>query len=121
MRMAVILASAAALSLVSGSGAAEPAAPAPQIDASKVIADVRQIIAANYVLADVRPKLDAIFGLIDTLQAIDTTGVVPMAHAQDVSLPFRDDAVTAEDCRARFQAQAPEVADGLYIVPRVVE
>ena len=71
--------------------------------------------------ADVRQKLDAIFGLIDTLQAIDTAGVVPMAHAQDVSLPFRDDVVTAEDCRARFQAQAPEVADGLYIVPRVVE
>lgn len=70
---------------------------------------------------EVGAKLDAIFGLIDELQAIDTTGVVPMAHAQDVSLPFRDDAVTAEDCRARFQAQAPDVADGLYIVPRVVE
>jgi aspartyl-tRNA(Asn)/glutamyl-tRNA(Gln) amidotransferase subunit C len=44
-----------------------------------------------------------------------------MAHAQDVMLPLRDDIVTREDCRARFQAQAPEVADGLYIVPRVVE
>ena len=71
--------------------------------------------------ADVRQKLDAIFGLIDALQAIDTAGVVPMAHAQDVSLPLRDDVVTANDCRARLQAQAPDVADGLYIVPRVVE
>ena len=71
--------------------------------------------------ADVRRKLDAIFALIDTLQAIETTGVVPMAHAQDVSLPLRADAATAEDCRARFQAQAPDVAEGLYIVPRVVE
>jgi aspartyl-tRNA(Asn)/glutamyl-tRNA(Gln) amidotransferase subunit C len=72
-------------------------------------------------IADVRDKLGAIFGLIDTLRSIDTTGVVPMAHAQDVSLPLRDDVVTAGDCRARYQAQAPEVADGLYIVPRVVE
>jgi aspartyl-tRNA(Asn)/glutamyl-tRNA(Gln) amidotransferase subunit C len=70
---------------------------------------------------DVRDKLDAIFGLIDALQAIDTTGVVPMAHAQDANLPLRDDVVTAEDRRALYQAQAPEVADGLYIVPRVVE
>jgi aspartyl-tRNA(Asn)/glutamyl-tRNA(Gln) amidotransferase subunit C len=70
---------------------------------------------------DVREKLDAIFSLIDALQAIDTAGVAPMAHAQDVMLPLRDDIVTREDCRARFQAQAPEVADGLYIVPRVVE
>jgi aspartyl-tRNA(Asn)/glutamyl-tRNA(Gln) amidotransferase subunit C len=70
---------------------------------------------------DVREKLDAIFSLIDALQAIDTRGVAPMAHAQDVMLPLRDDVVTAEECRARFQAQAPEVAEGLYIVPRVVE
>ena len=37
-------------------------------------------------------KLDAIFGLIDELQAVDTTGIEPMAHAQDVTLPLRDDA-----------------------------
>jgi len=49
--------------------------------------------------ADVRRKLDAIFALIDTLQAIETTGVVPMAHAQDVSLPLRADArVAAAAC-----------------------
>lgn len=70
---------------------------------------------------DVRAKLEAIFALIDALQSIDTAGVMPMAHAQDVALPLREDAVTALDCRARYQAQAPEVADGLYIVPRVVE
>jgi aspartyl-tRNA(Asn)/glutamyl-tRNA(Gln) amidotransferase subunit C len=70
---------------------------------------------------DVREKLDAIFRLIDALQTIDTTGVAPMAHAQDVSAPLRDDVVTEDDRRARYQAQAPKVADGLYIVPRVVE
>jgi aspartyl-tRNA(Asn)/glutamyl-tRNA(Gln) amidotransferase subunit C len=75
----------------------------------------------GHEIDDVRGKLDAIFSLIDALQAIDTAGVAPMAHAQDVMLPLRDDVVTAHDCRARFQAQAPEVAEGLYIVPRVVE
>jgi len=70
---------------------------------------------------DVRAKLDAIFGLIDALQAIDTQDVEPMAHAQDVSMPMRDDAVTDEDRRERYQAQAPAVANGLYIVPKVIE
>ena len=70
---------------------------------------------------EVCAKLDAIFTLIDALQAIDTTGIVPMAHAQDVMLPLRDDRVTARDCRALYQQQAPAVADGLYLVPKVIE
>jgi aspartyl-tRNA(Asn)/glutamyl-tRNA(Gln) amidotransferase subunit C len=71
--------------------------------------------------SDVRAKLDAIFALIDALQAIDTAGIEPMAHAQNVTLPLREDIVTEGDERARYQQQAPAVAAGLYLVPRVVE
>jgi len=70
---------------------------------------------------DIRAKLDAIFRLIDALQSIDTTGIAPMAHAQDVTMPLRDDRVSDENCRALYQAQAPAVADGLYLVPKVIE
>jgi aspartyl-tRNA(Asn)/glutamyl-tRNA(Gln) amidotransferase subunit C len=70
---------------------------------------------------DVRAKLDAIFALIDALQAIDTAGIVPMAHAQNVTLPLREDIVTEGDERARYQQRAPAVAAGLYLVPRVIE
>lgn len=70
---------------------------------------------------DAGAKLDAIFTLIDALRAVDTSGIEPMAHAQDVMLPLRDDAVTERDCRAIYQAQAPAVADGLYLVPKVIE
>lgn len=70
---------------------------------------------------DVRAKLEAIFGLIDALQAIDTAGVEPMAHAQDVTLPLREDVVAEGDHRARYQQQAPAVAEGLYLVPKVIE
>jgi len=70
---------------------------------------------------DVRAKLTAIFGLIDQLQAIDTHGVEPMAHAQDVVLPLRDDVVTERDLRAQYQQAAPQVADGLYLVPKVLD
>ena len=70
---------------------------------------------------EVRAKLDAIFGLIGELAAVDTTGVVPMAHAQDVSLPLRPDAVTETDRHALYQRLAPAVEDRLYLVPKVIE
>jgi aspartyl-tRNA(Asn)/glutamyl-tRNA(Gln) amidotransferase subunit C len=70
---------------------------------------------------EVRAKLDAIFAMINELQAVDTTGVVPMAHAQDVMLPLREDRVTEADLHALFQAVAPAVEDGLYLVPKVIE
>jgi aspartyl-tRNA(Asn)/glutamyl-tRNA(Gln) amidotransferase subunit C len=85
------------------------------------LARLARIDLADDEARDVRVKLDAIFGLIDALQAIDTTGVEPMAHAQDVSMPLRDDAVTEENRRELYQAQAPAVANGLYVVPKVLE
>jgi aspartyl-tRNA(Asn)/glutamyl-tRNA(Gln) amidotransferase subunit C len=71
--------------------------------------------------AEVHAKLTAIFGLINELQAIDTEGIVPMSHAQDVALPLREDRVTEEDEHALHQSVAPAVEDGLYLVPRVIE
>ena len=65
---------------------------------------------------DVKKKLDAILRLIDDLQAIDTTDIVPMSHAQDVMLALRDDVVTEIDQHERFQQEAPAVSGGLYLV-----
>jgi aspartyl-tRNA(Asn)/glutamyl-tRNA(Gln) amidotransferase subunit C len=70
---------------------------------------------------EVRAKLDAIFAMINELKAVATTGVEPMAHAQDVMLPLREDKVTETDHHLLFQSLAPEVEDGLYLVPKVVE
>jgi aspartyl-tRNA(Asn)/glutamyl-tRNA(Gln) amidotransferase subunit C len=91
------------------------------------IADVHRIahlarIQIGAAEADeVRAKLDAIFALINELAAVDTTGVEPMAHAQDVTLALRDDAVTETDQSAAYQRVAPAVEDGLYLVPKVIE
>ena len=71
--------------------------------------------------AEVGQKLDRILDLIGRLRAVDTSGIVPMAHAQDVALPLREDIVTATDQRELYQELAPAVADGLYLVPRVIE
>lgn len=65
--------------------------------------------------------LNGIFSLIEEMQAVDTRGVEPMAHAQDLAQRLRSDRVTEEDRRDAFQAVAPEVEAGLYLVPKVLE
>jgi len=65
--------------------------------------------------------LNEIFALIEEMQAVDTQGVEPMAHAQDLAQRLREDRVTATDQRAAFQAVAPETEAGLYLVPKVIE
>jgi aspartyl-tRNA(Asn)/glutamyl-tRNA(Gln) amidotransferase subunit C len=66
-------------------------------------------------------QLNAVFGLIERLQSVDTTGVAPMTHARELALRLREDQVTEGDARAECQAVAPAVERGLYLVPRVIE
>ncbi|MBA3505539.1 MAG: Asp-tRNA(Asn)/Glu-tRNA(Gln) amidotransferase subunit GatC [Betaproteobacteria bacterium] len=85
------------------------------------IAHLARIDIDAHAAEQVRAKLDAIFAMIDQLNQVDTQGILPMAHAQDVMLPLRDDVVTASDQRSLYQSLAPAVAEGLYLVPRVIE
>lgn len=91
------------------------------IDDVHRIAHLARIEIDAVAAEEVRAKLDAIFGMINELNAVDTTGVVPMAHAQDVMLPLREDKVTETDRHALYQSVAPAVEDGLYLVPKVIE
>ncbi|MGF6596224.1 aspartyl-tRNA(Asn)/glutamyl-tRNA(Gln) amidotransferase subunit C [Paraburkholderia sp. GAS448] len=70
-------------------------------------------------------QLNDFFGLVEQMQAIDTTGIAPLAHPieqiEDVALRLRDDAVTETVRREEFQRPAPAVQEGLYLVPKVIE
>ncbi|MCQ4295669.1 Asp-tRNA(Asn)/Glu-tRNA(Gln) amidotransferase subunit GatC [Pseudomonas stutzeri] len=65
--------------------------------------------------------LNNILGLIDRMQAVDTTGIEPLAHPLETTQRLRTDAVTETNQRDAYQAIAPAVEDGLYLVPRVIE
>ncbi len=65
--------------------------------------------------------LSNILHLVEQMQAVDTDGVEPMAHPQDLPQRLRPDEVTETNQRDKFQALAPAVADGLYLVPKVIE
>ena len=75
-------------------------------------------------------KLSGILSLIAQMQAVDTTGITPMSHSQDLVQRLREDVVTATNQRESFQANAPllgnssaekAVDSGLYLVPKVIE
>lgn len=68
-----------------------------------------------------RTQLSGIFELIAEMQAVDTIGIEPMSHAQELSQRLREDVVTEANQRERFQALAPQVEGGLYLVPQVIE
>jgi len=91
------------------------------LDDVRRIAHLARIDVDAQAVSEVHAKLEAIFAMINELQAVDTTGIEPMSHAQDVVLPLREDRVTETDRRADYQRVAPAVEDGLYLVPRVVE
>lgn len=66
-------------------------------------------------------KLSSIMGLIDKMQAVDTTDIQPLAHPLETTQRLRADVVTESNQRDELQAIAPATEQGLYLVPRVIE
>ena len=91
------------------------------IDQVQRIAHLARIEISEQEALTTQTHLNGIFQLIEQMQAVDTRGIEPMAHAQELSQRLRDDVVTESDRRAAYQAVAPEVEAGLYLVPKVIE
>ena len=71
--------------------------------------------------AAVLERLNRVLGLIEEMRRVDTSGVEPMAHAQDVVQRLREDKVTDSDQHDLYQSVAPAVEGGLYLVPKVID
>ncbi len=65
--------------------------------------------------------LSGMLDLMTQMNDLDTDGVIPMAHPMDQMQRLRPDEVTEHDNREKFQAIAPQVEAGLYLVPKVIE
>lgn len=66
-------------------------------------------------------SINNILQVIDQMQATDTSNVLPLAHAFDTSQRCRQDVVTETDQRETLLKLAPATADGLFLVPKVIE
>jgi aspartyl-tRNA(Asn)/glutamyl-tRNA(Gln) amidotransferase subunit C len=67
-------------------------------------------------------SLSSIVDFVAELARADTGDVMPMAHPLDGQHQrLRADEVTESDHHEKYQRNAPSVAAGLYVVPRVIE
>ena len=85
------------------------------------IARLARLEVAPQEKGDYVEKLSQIIELVEQLGAIDTTGVVPMAHPLDMVQRLRPDSVTEADQRDYLQQNARDTENGLYTVPKVIE
>ena len=73
-------------------------------------------------LAVYAESLSRILSFVEQLNAADTAAIEPLAHPLEGEVQrLRPDVVTAHDQHSKFQANAPQVSAGLYIVPKVIE
>lgn len=95
------------------------------LDQIRRIARLARVAVSEEEAVATAVQLNRVLGLIEQLQAVDTTGIEPMAHALDArglaTQRLREDVVTEPDLHAQFQAVAPQVDGGLYVVPKVIE
>jgi len=65
--------------------------------------------------------LSGMLDLVAQMSAVNTDDVTPMAHSLDQTQRLRPDQVSETNNREAFQAIAPQVEAGLYLVPKVIE
>jgi aspartyl-tRNA(Asn)/glutamyl-tRNA(Gln) amidotransferase subunit C len=85
------------------------------------IAHLARLQVSDQMASRTAEELTRILDFVGRMNAVDTSGVTPMAHPLEAVQRLRGDQITEEDRRDEFQACAPAVEDGLYLVPRVVE
>lgn len=90
-------------------------------DDVRKVARLARLAMSEGEIKSAHAQLSGIFDLIAEMQAVDTSGVKPMSHAQDVTQRLREDKVTETNQREAFQSIAPQVERGLYLVPQVIE
>lgn len=90
-------------------------------DEIEKVAELARIAIADQQIGEVTARIAEILNMVDQLQTLDTQGVEPMANPHDASQRLRADEVTEVNQREAFQAIAPAVENGLYLVPKVIE
>ena len=70
-------------------------------------------------------QLNGFFGIVEKMQAVDTSGVQPLAHPvaaiQDIALRLREDVASEPNQREANMRNAPAQGEGLFLVPKVIE
>jgi aspartyl-tRNA(Asn)/glutamyl-tRNA(Gln) amidotransferase subunit C len=65
--------------------------------------------------------LNAVLSYAEQLNALTTDSVLPTFHGLGRAMPLREDAVRPSFSPERVLSQAPQVKDGMFAVPRILE
>ncbi len=87
----------------------------------KKVASLARIRMDDEMLDKMAPQLSKIIGFVEQLGEVDTDNVEPLANVVDITLPLREDIVNDGNCVEKVLANAPESAQGYFVVPKVVE
>jgi aspartyl-tRNA(Asn)/glutamyl-tRNA(Gln) amidotransferase subunit C len=85
------------------------------------IAHLARLEVGDEAAAGTARELTSILDFVARMNSVDTSDVMPMAHPMDANQRLREDRITEIDRRCEFQAGAPAVKNGLYLVPKVIE
>jgi aspartyl-tRNA(Asn)/glutamyl-tRNA(Gln) amidotransferase subunit C len=85
------------------------------------IAHLARLEVSDESVARTAEELANILEFVGQMDSVDTADVTPMAHPLDANQRLRQDQITETDRRSDFQACAPAVENGLYLVPKVIE
>ena len=85
------------------------------------IAHLARLEVNDEAVARTAEELANILDFVGRMNAVDTSDVTPMAHPLDANQRLREDQITETDRRREFQAVAPTVENGFYLVPKVIE
>ena len=90
-------------------------------DLIQKLLELSQISLDDDELALLQEDLTSIINFVQTMQKVPTDGVEPLAHPLDLVQALRPDIVRKDFSRDQLQDTAPDVVDGLYRVPKVIE
>jgi len=85
------------------------------------IAHLARLHLSDADIVEYSVQLSRILNFIEDMNQVDTTNIEPLAHPLDIPQRLREDKVIEPNLRDKFQAIAPQVESGLYLVPKVIE
>ncbi len=96
-----------------------------KLDDVQRIAHLSRLELSQKEAEAVLPQLQAVFSLVEEMQAVNTEGLEPLAHPilflRELAQPLRVDQVSEHDQRAENMQSAPAQQDGYFLVPKVIE
>jgi len=87
----------------------------------KKIAHLARLNLSDADVSHYAKQLTNILQFIEQMNDADTQTVETLAHPMDLTQRLREDVVTEENKRDAYQAIAPRVEAGLYLVPKVLD